>query len=240
MKIFYKNRAKVKTLRTIYPKNQENLKNSKTRAHFTGSYIKECTSTEIRKPLLCNQGSTLSFWWRYLFFQSESPFVYQVINKTKLSITNFQKQIPWNTNESRSLDKTICTYNTSWIFFVFFNYLFIHYSFCTVCINNLKVWGFLTQLCHNERNFLGNMKFKQSPNFVSEFTVWNFRYRFLVYHEIETFTKEVHLKFEDDIIFRFLYIILTIGLWYVSTISHNLQTAWKEAARRINIAERIS
>ena len=126
MKIFYKNREKVKTLRTIYPKNQENLKNSKTRAHFTGSYIKECTSTEIRKPLLCNQGSTLSFWWRYLFFQSESPFVYQVINKTKLSITNFQKQIPWNTNESRSLNKTIFTYNTSWIFsFYLIIYLFI-------------------------------------------------------------------------------------------------------------------
>ena len=178
-----------------------------------------------------NQGSTLSFWWPTCFSEW-SPFVYRVINKTKLSITNFQKQIPWNTNESRSLDKTICTYNTSWIFFVFFNYLFIHYSFCTVCINNLKVWGFLTQLCHNERNFLGNMKFKQSPNFVSEFTVWNFRYRFLVYHEIETFTKEVHLKFEDDIIFRFLYIILTIGLWYVSTISHNLQTAWKESSEK--------
>ena len=103
MKNFYKNREKVKTLRTIYPKNQENLKNSKTRAHFTGSYIKECTSTEIRKPLLCNQGSTLSFWWRYLFFQSESPFVYQVINKTKLSITNFQKESPRSIRECEEL-----------------------------------------------------------------------------------------------------------------------------------------
>ena len=26
----------------------------------------------------------------------------------------------------------------------------------------------------------------------------------LIYYEIETFTKEVHLKFEDGIIFRFL------------------------------------
>ena len=29
----------------------------------------------------------------FFYFQSESPFVYQVINK-KLSITNFQKQSP--------------------------------------------------------------------------------------------------------------------------------------------------
>ena len=129
-----------------------------------------------RKPLQCNQGSTLSFWWRYLFFQSESPFVYQVINKTKLSITNFQKQSPWNIliKESRSLNNTICTYNTPCIYFSFYLiiYLFIYYSFCRVCINNLKVWGNLMQLCHNERNFLGYiMKFKRSPNFVSEFTV---------------------------------------------------------------------
>ena len=53
-------------------------------ANFTGSYKKQCTSTGRRKPLPCNQGSSLSFW-------SESPIVYQVINKTKLSITNFQK-----------------------------------------------------------------------------------------------------------------------------------------------------
>ena len=81
-----------------------------------------------RKPLQCNQGSTLSFWWRYLFFQSESPFVYQVINK-KLSMRNSQEQSPWNIliKESRSLNNTVCTYNTPCIYFSFYLiiYLFI-------------------------------------------------------------------------------------------------------------------
>ena len=171
MEIFLKNREKIKTLRRIYPKNQENLRTAILGFNFTGSYKKECTSRVRRKPLQRNQGNTLSFWWPTCFSEW-SPFFYRVINKTKLSITNFQKQIPWNTNESRSLNKTIFTYNTSWIFsFYLIIYLFIHYSFCRVYINNLKVWGTLTQLCHNERNFLGNMKFKQPPNFVSEFTV---------------------------------------------------------------------
>ena len=31
-------------------------------SNFTGSYKKEGTLTGKRKPLQCNQGSTLSFW----------------------------------------------------------------------------------------------------------------------------------------------------------------------------------
>ena len=122
-----KNREKIKTERATYPKNQKNLAN--LGSNFTGPYKRECTSTGRWKPLQCNQGSTLSFWWRYLFFQSESPFVYQVINKTKLSITNFQKQSPWNIliKESRSLNNTICTYNTPCIYFSF--YLIIYLLF---------------------------------------------------------------------------------------------------------------
>ena len=101
-----------------------------------------------RKPLQCNQGSTLSFWWRYLFFQSESSFVYQAINKTKLSITNFPKQSPWNIliKESKRLNNTICYNNT----------------FCRVYINNLQVWGNLMQLCHNEISL--DTLWKKHPN----------------------------------------------------------------------------
>ena len=124
LEIFLKNREKIKTLRRIYPKNQENLRTVILGFNFTGSY-KKCTSRVRTKPLQRNQGSTLSFWWPTCFSEW-SPFVYRVIDKTKLSITNFQKQIPWNTNESRSLNKTICTYNTSWIFlFYLIIYLFI-------------------------------------------------------------------------------------------------------------------
>ena len=125
MEIFLKNREKIKTLRRIYPKNQENLRTAILGFNFTGSFKKECTSRVRRKPLQRNQGNTLSFWWPTCFSE-RSPFVYRVINKTKLSITNFQKQIPWNTNESRSLNKTIFTYNTSWIFsFYLIIYLFV-------------------------------------------------------------------------------------------------------------------
>ena len=88
----------------------------------------------------------------FFYFQSESPFVYKVINKTKLSITNFQKQSPKSIKESLSLNDTICTYNTPCTFFRFI-YSFIYYSFCNVCINNLKVLGTLMQLYHNEWNF---------------------------------------------------------------------------------------
>ena len=109
MEKILKNREKIKTWRTIHLKTHENFKNSKPRSSFTGPYKRECTSTGRRKPLQCHKGSTLSFWWRYLFFQSESPFVYQVINK-KLPITNFQQQRPWSIliKESRSLNNTIC------------------------------------------------------------------------------------------------------------------------------------
>ena len=130
------------------------LRTASLGSNYTGSYKKECTSTGRRKPLQCNQKSTLSFMWSYLFFyfHSESPFVYKVINKTKLSMTNFQKQSPQNIMESLSLNNRICTYNTPYIFFVLFNHLFIHYSFCRVCINNMKVWGTLMQFYHNEWN----------------------------------------------------------------------------------------
>ena len=39
--------------------------------------------------------------------------------------------------------------------------------------------------------------------------------KLLVSYKIETFTKEVHSKFEDYIIFRLLQITLKIGLWYL-------------------------
>ena len=129
----FKNQEKIKTWRTIYPKNQENFKKANLRSNFTGSYKRECTSTGRRKPLQYNQGSTLSFWWRYLFLQSESPFVYQVINKTELSITIFRKQSPWNIliKESGSLNNAFCTYNTRCIYFLFYLiiYLFIYLLF---------------------------------------------------------------------------------------------------------------
>ena len=72
------------------------LRTANLGSNFICSYKKECSSTRRRKLLQRNEGSTLSFWWRYLFiyFQSESPFVYKVINKTKLSITNFENRAP--------------------------------------------------------------------------------------------------------------------------------------------------
>ena len=38
------------------------LRTANLGSNFTGSYKRECTSTGRRKPLQCNQGSTLSFW----------------------------------------------------------------------------------------------------------------------------------------------------------------------------------
>ena len=60
----------------------------------------------------------------------------------------------------------------------------------------------------------------------------------LICYEIETFTKEIHLNFEDDIIFRFLYITLTLNSWMSRPYCFKgncLKVAW-----RINTAERIS
>ena len=64
-------------------------------SNFTSSYKRESTSTGRRKPLQYHQGSTLSFLLRYLFFFRVRVLLFTtVINKTKLSITNFQKQSP--------------------------------------------------------------------------------------------------------------------------------------------------
>ena len=126
-KLKKKKSGKNNKLRTISPKTHENFKNSKPRVVLLVLIKKSVyTSTGRRKPLQCNLGSTLSFRWRYLFFyfQSESPFVYKVINNAKLSMTNFQNQSPQNIQESLSLNNTICIYNTPYIFFfVLFSHL---------------------------------------------------------------------------------------------------------------------
>ena len=79
------------------------------------------------------------------------------------------------------------------------------------------MWRTLMQLCHNERNFLGvalwNLNDPQIllQNLLSKNYWWKNTLslsKVLIYYEIETFTKEVPLTFEDDIIFRFLYITL--------------------------------
>ena len=93
-------------------------------------------------------------------------------------------------------------------FSVLFNCLFIYYSFWRVYINNLKVWGTLMQFCHNERNFLGYIWNLNDPqllfqNLLSKNYWWKNTLslsKVLMFHEIETYTKEVHLKFEDDLI----------------------------------------
>ena len=92
---FFKKLEKNKNkLGTIYPKNHEYFKNSKPSVQFYWFLKKECTSTGRRKPLQCNEGSTLSSWWRYLpffIFRVRVTFFYQVINKTKLSISKSLK-----------------------------------------------------------------------------------------------------------------------------------------------------
>ena len=227
------------------------LRTASLGSNYTGSYKKECTSTGRRKPLQCNQGSTLSFWWRYLFFQSESPFVYQVINKTKLSITNFQKQSPWNIliKESRSLNNTICTYNTPCIYFSFYLiiYLFIilFVGFASIIWKCEEIWCNSVIMKEISLDTLWNLNDPQIlfQNLLSKNYWWKNTLslsKVLIYYEIENFTKEVPLKFEDGSIFRFLYITLKIGLWYVSTISHHPQTAWKKAAWRVNTGDWIS
>ena len=120
-------------------------------------------------------------------------------------------------------------------FFFLFNLLFIHYSLCKVCVNNLKVWGTLMQLRHNKKNFLGyirNLKDLQIffQNLLSKNYWWKNTLslsKVLICYEIETFTTWSPLEvwrwhnfsiFVDNIKNRFVD---------VSTISHHLQTAWK-------------
>ena len=113
-------------LRAISPKNHENFENSKPRVVLVVLIKKsvprgeEGNHNSVIQGLLYRSGDATCFF----YFQSESPFVYKVIIKTKLSMTTSQKQNPQNIKESLSLN-TICTYNTSYIFFVLFNHLFI-------------------------------------------------------------------------------------------------------------------
>ena len=117
-----KKTGKNNKLRTISPKNHENFKNSKPRVVLV-VFIKcvpqqeEGNHYSVIQGVLYRSGDASFF-----YFQSESPFVCKVINKTKLSMTNFQKQSSQNIKESLSLN-TICRYNTPYIFFHLFNHL---------------------------------------------------------------------------------------------------------------------
>ena len=105
----------------------------------------------------------------FFHFQSESPFVYKVINKTKLSMINFQKQSPQNIKESLSLN-TFCTYNNLYILFVLFNHLFIilFVGFASITWKYEELW--CNSIIMNKIPWI-HMECKQLPNFVSEFTV---------------------------------------------------------------------
>ena len=171
-----------------------------TESNFTGSYKRECTSTGKRKPLQCNQGSTLSFRWRYLFFQSKSPFVYQVINKTKFSIWNVQKQSPWNIliKESRSSNNTICTYNTPCIYFSFYLiiYLFIILlgGFWSIIWKCEEIWCNSIIMKEIFLDALWNLNDPQIlfQNLLAKNYWWKNTLtisKIIIYYEIETFTK---------------------------------------------------
>ena len=117
-----KNQEKNKNkLRIISPKNHENFKDSKPRVVLLVLIKKSVLQQEegnhysVIKGVLYRSDDATCFF--YYCFQSKGPFVYKVINKTKLSITNFQKQSPKNIKES--LNNTNCTYNTPCIFFHF-------------------------------------------------------------------------------------------------------------------------
>ena len=62
MENFQKNRGKKKRSEQYALKIKNILRTANLGSNFTGSYKKECTSTGRRKPLQCNQRSTLSFW----------------------------------------------------------------------------------------------------------------------------------------------------------------------------------
>ena len=86
--------------------------------------------------------------------------------------------------------------------FYLFIYLFIHYSFCRVCINNLKVCGTLMQLCQNEINFLGYTWNLNDPqiffhNLLSKNYWWKNTLslsKLLICDEIETFPQKSPLE----------------------------------------------
>ena len=120
-------------------------------------------SKKETKGVLYRSGDATCF-----FFQSQSPFFYQIINKTKLFI-NFQKQSPWNIKESRNLN-AIFIYNTPCLFsFYLIIYLFI-YSFCRICVSNDPLILFQKLLSRN---------YWWKNTSVS---------KVLIYYEIESFT----------------------------------------------------
>ena len=89
-------------LRTIYPKNHKNFKNSKCKVQYYLLLYKMSvlqrqaivlhnnhSSIRTRKLLQCHQRRTSSFWWCYFFLFFEWQFLFlQVINKTKFSKVN--------------------------------------------------------------------------------------------------------------------------------------------------------
>ena len=159
-----------------------------------------------------------------MFFQSESPFVYQVINKTKLSITNFQKQSPWNIliKESRNLNNTICTYNTPCIYFSFYLiiYLFIilFVGFASIIWKCEEIWSNSVIMKEISLDTLWNLNnpqilfqnllsknywWKKHPHpFWSSNIWWDWNFHW-----------EVLLKFEDGIIFLSNKILSNITSW---------------------------
>ena len=138
---------------------------------------------------------------RLLFFPSGSPFVYQVINKTKLSITNFQKQRLWNIKESWSLDNTICTYNTLCIFFVLFNHLFIYLfiilfvGFASIAWKCEELWCISVIMKEISLDTSWNLNDPQLlfQNVLSKYYWWKSTLplsKVLIYYEVETFTRK--------------------------------------------------
>ena len=74
-------------LRTLYTKTHENFKNSKPRVQFYWLLQKNSIPQQeegnyysVIRGVLYRSGDATCFF----YFQNESPFVYQVINKTKL------------------------------------------------------------------------------------------------------------------------------------------------------------
>ena len=138
---------------------------------------------------------------RLLFFPSGSPFVYQVINKTKLSITNFQKQSPWNIliKESRSLNNTICTYNTPCIYFSFYLiiYLFIilFVGFASIAWKCEELWCISVIMKEISLDTSWNLNDPQLlfQNVLSKYYWWKSTLplsKVLIYYEVETFTRK--------------------------------------------------
>ena len=130
----------------------------------------------------------------------QSPFVYQVINK-KLSITSFQEQSPQNIliKESRSLNNTICTYNTPCIYFSFYLiiYLFIilFVGFASIIWKCEEIWCNSVTMKEISFDTLWNLNEPQIlfQNLLSKNYWWKNTLtlsKVLIYYEIETFTKK--------------------------------------------------